>query len=119
MQEKQSNLRYYLLLHALLLLFSTGGIFSKTAANEPFLSVKWILLYGALLTVLGIYAIFWQQILRHIPLNSAYICRSVTVVWGMLWGVLFFHEHLTAANLIGGGLVMAGVLLVVTGKQES
>ena len=116
---KLKNTRYYLLLHGLLLLFSMGGIFSKLAAHEQFLSLKWILLYGGLLSIMAVYAVFWQQILRHIPLSSAYVCRSVTIVWGMLWGILFFQEHLTSANLIGGGLVIAGVLLVVTGNRTS
>ncbi|HBI85220.1 MAG TPA: transporter [Ruminococcus sp.] len=116
---KRTNIKYYAMLHALLLLFSMGGIFSKLAAHETFLSLRWMLLYGGLLAIMAMYAIFWQQILRHIPLSSAYVCRSVTIIWGMLWGILFFEEHLTAANLIGGGLVLAGVLLVVTGNRTS
>ena len=99
-----------------MLLMSFGGVFFP-AAMEPFLSPKWIVLYGALLLILMIYALFWQQILKYIKLSTAYACKSVTVVWGMIWGVLLFNEQLTAKQIIGGVLVIGGVLLVSSGKE--
>ena len=115
---KDTNKKYFLLLHLLMLLMSFGGVSSKMAASEKFLSPKWILLYGALLLVLMIYAVFWQQILKYLNLGIAYACRSVTVVWGMVWGVLLFNEQLTARQIIGGVLVIAGVILVASGKES-
>ena len=117
MPMKHSNTRYYILLQLLMLLMSFGGVASKTAANERFLSLKWCMLYGVLLLILGVYAIFWQQILKHIMLSRAYACKAVMVVWGMIWGAVFFHEQLTATNIIGGVLVIAGVIFVASGKE--
>ncbi|MBR4200511.1 MAG: EamA family transporter [Oscillospiraceae bacterium] len=115
---KHSEKRYYLYLHLLMLLMSFSGVVSKTAAAESFLSLRWILLYGLLLLILAVYAVFWQQLLRHIMLSRAYACKSVNVVWGMLWGVLFFHERLTVKQLLAGVLVIAGVVLVASGKEQ-
>lgn len=116
---KKTDLRIYLLLHLLMLFMSFGGVVSKTAAGERFLSFRWICLYGVLLLILGLYAVFWQQILKHIMLSKAYACKAVTVVWGMIWGAVFFHEKLTLTNILGGALVIAGVVLIASGKGSN
>ena len=116
---KKTEIRSYVLLFGIVLLYSFGGVFSKTAAGLPFLSLKWLLLYGGLIGILGIYAIVWQQVLKKVPLNVAYVCKSLGIVWGMVWGVLFFGESLSAMNLLGCGLVVAGVILILTGGQKN
>ena len=115
---KNSNAKYYILLQLLLLVFSFGGVASKTAAGEQFLSFRWIMLYGILILILGIYAIFWQQLLKHILLSRAYACKALGIIWTMLWGVVFFHEQITVKNIIGAVLVMIGVLLVTVRKEQ-
>ena len=45
------------------------------------------------------------------PLSVAYANKAVTVVWGCIWGMLIFHEHLTAGRIVGAMLVLAGVAL--------
>lgn len=108
-----------LLLHAILLVYSCSGIFSKTAAYAPFLSFKWIFCYGVMIVILGIYAVGWQQVIKSMPLNTAYINKSVTMIWAAVWGVLFFNEKINITFIVGGVLVMIGVLLIVTEKNES
>ena len=107
----------YILLHLLLLLYSTCGIFSKNAAAQRFLSPKWILLYGCMIMILGIYAICWQQLLKHIPLNIAYVNKSVTLVWTMLFGAVIFDEKITVIKIAGALLVIAGSILITTSKD--
>lgn len=34
----------------------------------------------------------WQQILHYLPLTFAYANKGVSLVWGMIWGALFFQE---------------------------
>lgn len=108
----------YLLLHGIIFLNSIGGICSKTAAAEPFLSFKWILFYGLLILILGIYAILWQQALKRIPLNVAYPNKAVNIIWSMLWGVLLFNERISALSLLGAAIVLFGVVLMVTGEEK-
>lgn len=52
MKLKKELVKPLLLLHAIMLLYSLGGIFSKFAAKEALLSIKFILLYGGLLFIL-------------------------------------------------------------------
>ena len=61
-----------LALHLLLLVYSFSGCFSKTAAGQPFLSLKFILLYGGTLVILAVYALGWQQIIKRLPLTTAF-----------------------------------------------
>lgn len=101
----------YLLLHILLAVFSFNGVCSKLAAQHPFMSLEFILFYGCGIMLLGIYAIGWQQVIKHLPLTTAYANRAVTVVWGIVWGVLIFHEKLNLPKVLGALVVLVGVAL--------
>lgn len=112
------NTKTILALNVLLMFFSLGGIFSKLASKQPFLSLKFILCYGALLLIMFVYAIGWQQIIKRLPLTMAYANRAITIVWGIIWGFLFFNEKLNLGKVIGTVIVIAGVLLCVTESDE-
>ena len=112
------NTKTILALNILLMFFSLGGIFSKLASKQPFLSLKFILCYGALLFIMFVYAIGWQQIIKRLPLTTAYANRAVTIVWGIIWGLLIFNEKLNVGKVIGAVIVIAGVLLYVTESEE-
>ncbi|MBR5088774.1 MAG: EamA family transporter [Ruminiclostridium sp.] len=108
----------YIILHAIVFIYSLGGICSKTAATKDFLSFEWILLYGIVLLSLAVYALLWQQVLKKVPLNTAYANKAVTVIWGMVWGTLVFGETITIGNIIGSVLILAGIVLMVTGGSN-
>lgn len=108
----------YLTLQIIILMYSLCGICSKTASSKDFLSIEWIFFYGLVILILGIYAILWQQILKKVNLNVAYASKAVTLIWSTLWGILFFHETITWNNIIGGLIVLAGVILMVTGGDK-
>ena len=105
------KVKTYLFLHLLLLVYSTAGIVSKLAAEKEFMSIPFILLYALEILILAFYAVGWQQFIKRMPLSVAYANKAVTVVWGCLWGVLFFHEHLSVGKVIGALLVLIGVAL--------
>lgn len=105
-------------LHILLMVYSTSGIFSKLAAQETFLSFKFCLFYGAVIALLGIYAIFWQQIIKRLPLTTAFANKAVTVVWGIVWGIVFFHENVTLPKIVGAIFVIVGVVLYAKADGE-
>lgn len=107
----KKNLKAYLFLHLLLMVYSCSGICSKLASEKPFLSWPFLLLYAAVVALLGVYALGWQQVLKRIDLSAAYANKAVTVAWGCVWGMLFFHEKLTAGKAAGGLLVLAGIVL--------
>ena len=98
-------------LHILLLVYSFTSFFSKNAAQQEFFSPAFIAFYAGMIVVLGIYAVGWQQVIKHLPLTFAFANKAVTVAWGMLWGVVFFHEVVTPLMIVGAVVVMAGVAL--------
>lgn len=98
-------------LHVLLLLYSFADVLSKYAAGTEFLSLPFIGLYGGVLLLLALYALGWQQVIARMPLTAAYANRAVTLVWGIVWGFLFFHEDVTPTKLVGAAVIMAGIVL--------
>ena len=109
--EKAQKIKTYVLLHALMLIFSLSPVCSKLAGQQPFLSFKFIFFYGLVILLLGIYALLWQQIIKRMPLTTAYANKAVTVVWGMVWGALLFQEDITPQKCIGAAIIVAGVML--------
>lgn len=104
---------WFILLHCLLLVYSFSEIASKLASGEEFLSFKFILFYGTVIAILGVYAIFWQQILKKIPLITAYANKSVTIIWGMIFGAVLFQEQITWNKILGALVIIIGVYFVV------
>lgn len=115
--EKKNNIKYYVILHIILLIFSTCGIFSKLAASYKFLSFGFILFYSISILILFIYTIAWQQILKKIPLITAFLNKSITIIWSMLWGIIIFNENITLKMIIGSIVVLCGVSLVVSSNE--
>lgn len=112
-ESMQGSVWDYFYLHSLFLLYSFGGICSKLAGQAGVRSIRFWLFYGVLLLVLIVYALAWQQILKKLPLVTAYANKSVTIIWGMVWGALLFHERITLKQICGAAVIMAGILLVV------
>ncbi len=113
--KKAGNL---IILHIMFMLFSLGAVASKTAANSEFLSLRFLFFYGIVLVGLAIYAIVWQQMLKRLPLVTAYANKAVTVVWGIIWGRVFFGEAVTPRKVIGAIIVISGVCIVVMADKE-
>ena len=111
MSRLTQNNKYFILLHTLLIIYSLGGIFSKKAASENFLSADFLVYYLLLILTLVIYAFGWQQIIKVLPLSTAFANKAITVVWGLVWGKIFFNENITAGKLIGIGFIVVGIVL--------
>ena len=119
MKEKmsRSKIKVYIVLHLLLFLYAAGGICSKLAAKEAFLSPKFIKYYMIVLANLAFYAIVWQQIIKRISLVSAFANKAITVVWGMMWGFLIFGESITITKIIGAVIIIVGIYFVVSDNE--
>lgn len=111
MKDFFNKFKVYLALHVVIAMYSFGGIFSKMAGKEQFLSFKFCLCYVGLIGILFFYAIVWQQIIKRLPLTAAFANKAVTVVWGMVWGFIIFKEHITMGKVVGGLFVIAGVII--------
>ena len=110
-----------LLLHLMLMIYSMSGICSKIASKQEFLSLKFCLFYGIIIILLGFYAIGWQQIIKRLPLTTAFANKAVMIVWGIVWGFLFFNEPITPGKIIGALMVVGGIVIyaLADGEQEN
>lgn len=113
---QSSKTKRILLLHVNILLFSLTGIFSKLTANNlsenGVLNIYTALFAGLMVLNCAIYAVFWQQSLKHFDVNVAYAHRSVYNIWSLIWAVLLFSEPITIGNIIGTVLIIGGILVM-------
>ena len=110
--------KYLFYLHILLVIYSLSAVCSKLASTEPFLSLKFCLLYGIVLFLLALYALCWQQIIKHLPLTFAYANKAVTVVWAIIWGLIIFKERITPGKVIGAVFVICGIIFYAINDIE-
>lgn len=103
-------------LHLNILLFSFTGIFSKFCANSVsengIFNIHTMFFAALMLINCGIYAVFWQQNLKHFDVNVAYAHRAIYNVWSLLWAVLIFSERITIGNVFGTILIIAGIWVI-------
>lgn len=107
-----------ILLHVIMLIYSVSSIFSKMASEEPFLSVKFIVFYGLVIFIMAVYALLWQQVLKRMPLSTAYANKAVTVIWGIVWGYFIYGEAITVRKIIASIIIIVGVGMVVSADDE-
>lgn len=112
-----SKVKYFILLHILLFVYSFGGVCSKLAAGHSFLSFEFCFLYGLIILNLMLYAVVWQQIIKHLPLTTAFCNKAVSIIWGILWGFLFFGEAVKWNMVLGAVIVIIGVIIVVMSDE--
>jgi len=111
--EKSGKKNYLVIvgLHILMMVYSLSSVLSKKASGEKFLSLRFCLFYGGVLFLLALYALFWQQIIKRLPLSFAFANKAVTVIWGMVWGILIFGESISVQRIIGAVIVIIGIVL--------
>ncbi len=119
MKKTLSKFKPYFLLHAILFMYSLSAVCSKKASEYEFLSPQFFMFYGIMLVIMLLYAVLWQQVLKKLPLTVAFANKAVTIIWGIIWGIVVFHEKMiTLPKAIGAIIIIIGVLLVVTDKNE-
>ena len=114
----KKNISAYLLLHFAVFVLALGTVCSKFAASQEFMSFEFIALYAGVIGTLGVYAIIWQQVLKKIPLTNAFVNKSATLFWSLLWGVTLFGETISISMIIGIIIVFIGVILVVVNSPK-
>ena len=106
----------FIKLHLNILLFSFTTVFSKAASiqlNEQGLHSVWLYIFAFLMLLnCGIYALAWQQVIKKFELSIAYANKAITLLWALVWGIVIFHEQITAGKVIGILLVMAGIFIL-------
>ena len=106
-----STMFRYLLLLVSFLVYSLTGVFTKFASRQVFLSWRYFLLLGGAICVMGVYAVFWQQIIRRMPVSDAFMWKGTTIVWTMVLANTIFGEPISVRNIIGSAIIIAGIAL--------
>ena len=105
-------------LHAMLALYSLSSVCAKLAAGFDFMSLGFVGCYAGMVALLGAYAVGWQQVMKRRALTYAYANKAVTVIWGIVWGVLLFDEQVSPLKLLGALIVLAGVVLFSLAEKD-
>ncbi len=64
---------------------------------------------GMILTAVGY--LYWMWLLQFLPISKMALTLYIQPVFGILWGVLFLNEKVSARSSIGIGLILIAVLL--------
>lgn len=101
-------------LHMILVMYSLCGVFAKFAGTQEFGSAYFFIYYGIELLILLLYTIFWQQIIKILPLTLMFANKSITIIWGIVFGMVVFNEKLTWSKIIGSVLIILGIIFYTT-----
>lgn len=93
------------------LLYSFEPIIAKLTSQHDFNSLAFWLGLGGIFGVLGLYAILWQQLLKRIPLSTAYMFRGSTLIYVLILSFLLLGDSITTFNGIGAGMIVIGIIL--------
>ena len=111
---KRIEKKSILLLQICMFIYSLNTLFAKFASNYNFFSKEFIVLYGIGILFLMLYAILWQQVLKVLPLNTAFSNKGITVIWGLIWGVIIFKERITIKMIVASLMIIFGVYMVMS-----
>ena len=114
---KHISVKQILLLQMVVIIYTISGIMAKFASAGETLQ-QLLLFFGLDLLCLGIYAVFWQQMIKAFPLSVAYANRAMALLWSAVWAKIIFGDTITIRQWLGIGLVIIGILVINTEKQE-
>lgn len=115
--KTQISIKQLVILQAIVILYTVSGVMAKFASEAEALEGR-LLFFVLNLFFLGIYALFWQQVIKKIPLSVAYANRAMALLWSAVWARIIFGEGISTKQLLGIVLVIAGILVINTDKQE-
>jgi multidrug transporter EmrE-like cation transporter len=95
---------------------SLSGILGKYAALSINLSnpISFLsnLFYLLSLGCMIFQALVWQQALKHYDLSLAYPFQSLTMFVILIFSYLFFHESISAFNILGICIIFMGIFFL-------
>lgn len=99
------------------IIFSFASVVTKFVSvvwqEQGMLNLKFVSGVALYVMLLGIYAVFWQKIMKTTDLSAAYLCKGMVIFWSLLWAYLLLNENITVMNLIGTILIFIGTTVVM------
>ena len=105
------HIRHIAILIGINLLYACVTLFPKFAAQQEFLSIPYCLAICGAIGIMCVYAICWQQVLKHTDLSTAYMFKGTSLIFVMLLGYAAFGETITIMNIIGAVVIVLGIIL--------
>jgi drug/metabolite transporter (DMT)-like permease len=93
-----------------------GSLFEPTPLLPPNLkSISLLLVLG----ILGQAVAWWAAVhaIKQLPIHRAALILLLQPVLSMIWGILFFEEHLTAQQLVGAAITLLAIYAGSTQKK--
>lgn len=107
--EKASWIKI-LLLQLVVGIYSVNTVIAKLVSGQKVFSPAFIGLLFLEVCVLGVYALLWQQLIKHFELSVAYANKAMGLIWSLIWSIVLFHEGVKWNQLLGIVLVMIGII---------
>ena len=115
-KSKKMDIKTFLMMQAIVFVYTLTGITEKYASimkgKYGLISIQVVFFLGLTVLLLGIYAIFWQKILKRVDLSIAYANKGFGILWSLVYSVLLFKGVITPANIAGIALICFGVWVV-------
>ncbi len=116
-ERLEVSLKWFLILHLSLMLNSLAGTASKMAGRQKFLSLKFFFFYGLVLFITFVFALIWQQVLKHMSLTFAFTNKPITMIYSLIWTAMIWREPVNAKMVAGALIILAGIILGVNGND--
>ena len=118
MKKVRNNVYTYILLQISFFIYALSSFFSKLSTYNNVEIKNVIICYMLSVFCLGINAIIWQQILKKMNLSIAYSNKGVTIIWGLIFGIIFFNEEISFGKITGIFIVILGIFILMR-KDEN
>lgn len=69
--------------------------------------------------VMGIYAVLWQEVLKLIPLNKAYLYKSSGIGISLMYVYIIFGEIITVYNILGCTMIITGIIMLSYKRRQA
>ncbi|MBR5574429.1 MAG: EamA family transporter [Paludibacteraceae bacterium] len=107
----------YIVLIGINMLYACVSLFTKYASQQDFMSWNYVLgLIGAV-SIMGLYAVLWQQVLKRIELSLAYMFKGTSLISVMLLANFIFGEQITWNNIVGAIIIISGIVLFANSAE--
>ena len=107
-------MKRYLVLISVNLIYACTSICTKMASRQEIMSWSYLFWIAGAISVMGIYAILWQQVIARMPLSTAYMFKGTSLIFVLLFSVFLFDETITLNNIIGAVIIIFGIVLFAT-----
>ncbi len=111
---KRNNIVFAIIIYTI---FPLSSIFMKYASGTDNMMFK-LLFFCLSIGALGIFSILWQKLLKKVDLVRAYLFKSTTIIWNVIYGILLFKEQISINMIIGIIITTIGVMITIVGGKE-